>query len=368
MLVVTIKQGGHFMSKADLFSEFRIKDKIFKNRLGVAPMTRMSSVQDSIPRKDVLEFLIRRSQNGAAVVYTEAIVTDYESAQGYPNQSRLLTQRQIDAWKPVVEAIQKEGALAIMQMFHCGRMAYEEVNPANRSLAPSPITPKQDNPLTGKPYPVPDEMSPFDLQHVKWGFADTAKGAIAAGFDGVELHCAHGYLLNQFLSSYSNQRKDDYGGSVQNRFRYIKEIIEVVRKVIPEDRLFLVRISNWGIADMDISLFKDKAEWQEIIKLFSQEPIDAISVSTYDYKKNAFNTDQTMAEITREVTKLPVMICGKIHNKTSAEDALKHADIALSGKTALLNPNWVEDFRAGKVMEPHKSEEANIAYTETPIS
>jgi len=97
-------------------------------------MTRMSASQSSIPRQDVLDLLVRRAKNGAAIIYTEAIVTYYESAQGYPGQARMLTQQQIDAWRPVVEAIQKEDAIAIMQMFHCGRMAWPEINPANRSI------------------------------------------------------------------------------------------------------------------------------------------------------------------------------------------------------------------------------------------
>lgn len=198
------------MEKDILFSPFTLKGFKLNNRIGVAPMTRMSSPADSIPRQDVLDFLVRRAKNGAAIVYTEAIVTDYESAQGYPKQSRLITQRQIEAWKPVVKAIQKEGALAIMQMFHCGRMAWPEINPANRVIAPSPITPKQNNPLTDSPYPVPDEMSLFDIEHVISGFVETARGAIEAGFDGIEIHGAHGYLINNFLSSYSNQRTDEY--------------------------------------------------------------------------------------------------------------------------------------------------------------
>ena len=86
------------MSKDILFSPFKIKKYVLKNRIGVAPITRMSSVKDSVPRQDVLEFLVRRAQNGAAIVYTEAIVTDYESAQGYPGQARILTQRQLDAY------------------------------------------------------------------------------------------------------------------------------------------------------------------------------------------------------------------------------------------------------------------------------
>jgi len=355
------------MSDNILFSSLQVKNFTLKNRIGVAPMTRMSSPGDSIPRQDVLEFLIRRAENGAAIVYTEAIVTDYESAQGYPGQARMVTQRQIDAWQPVVKAIQNEGAIAIMQMFHCGRMAWPEINPANRVIAPSGITPKQENPLTGEPYPEPDVMSQFDIDHVISGFVETAKGAVAAGFDGIEIHGAHGYLICNFLSSYSNQRTDRYGGSVENRFRFAHEVIQAVRKVVPGDRLLTFRISNWGVADMDVSLFESKSEYQEIIKMLSKEPIDVISVSTYAYQDKAFGTDQNMAEITREVTDLPLMICGQIYDRSSAEDALKHADIVLSGKSLLLNPNWVEDIRAEKQLPLYKSEEANIAYTDEPL-
>jgi len=355
------------MSEDILFSPFKIKNITLKNRLGVAPMTRMSSPGDSIPRQDVLDFLTRRAKNGAAVVYTEAIVTDYESAQGYPGQARLVTQRQIDAWKPVVKAIQDQGAVAVMQMFHCGRMAWPEINPANRVIAPSAITPEQDNPMTGAPYPMPDVMSRFDIEHVISGFVETARGAVEAGFDGIEIHGAHGYLVCNFLSAYSNQRTDDYGGSVENRFRFAREVIQAVKKVVPEDRILAFRISNWGVADMDVSLFESKSEYQEIIRMLSNEPIDVISVSTYNYRDNAFGTNQTMAEITREVTDFPLVICGQIYDRSSAEDALKHADIVLSGKSVLLNPDWVEDVRGGKDLSPYASEDANVAYTDEPL-
>ena len=349
------------------FSSFRIKGFELKNRLGVAPMTRMSSVQDSVPRRDVLEFLVRRAKNGAALVTTEAIVTDYESAQGYPGQSRLLTQRQIGAWKPVVEHIQREGCLAVMQMFHCGRMAWPEVNPAGRSIAPSAITPKQLNPLTGKPYPVPDVMSRFDIDHVINGFVETARGAVEVGFDAIEIHGAHGYLVSNFLSAYSNRRDDAYGGSVAKRYRFAHEVISAVRPVVPEERLLTFRISNWGVADPEVSLFGDKAEYQEVIRMLAAEPIDAISVSTHSYGAKAFGTAQNMAQITREATGLPLMICGKIYDQASAEDALQDADIALSAKSMLLNPDWVADLRNGKVLPCYKAADANVAYTETPL-
>ncbi len=355
------------MGDDTLFSPFKLKGFNLKNRIGVAPMTRMSSPGDSIPRQDVLDFLVRRAQNDAAIVYTEAIVTDYESAQGYPKQARLTTQRQIDAWKPVVKAIQQEGAVAVMQMFHCGRMAWPEINPAGRVIAPSAITPKQDNPMTGSPYTLPDAMTQFDIDHVIKGFVETARGAVEAGFDGIEIHGAHGYLINAFLSSYSNQRTDAYGGSVENRYRFAHEVIEAVRKVVPQERLLVFRISNWGIADMEVSLFESKAEWQQVIRLLSDEPIDAISVSTYDYSEKAFGTDQNMAQLTRAVTDLPIMICGKIYDRATADEALQHTDIVLSAKSILLNPNWLQDIKAGEELPLYESKEAGVAYTDTPL-
>ncbi len=347
-----------------LFSPFHLKNYTLKNRIGVAPMTRMSAGASSIPRQDVFDFLIKRAHDGAALVYTEAIVTDYESAQGYPGQARILTQPQIEAWSKVVKAIQAEGSLAIMQMFHCGRMAWPEVNPAHRSIAPSPVSPVQDNPLTQEPYPRPEEMSQFDIDHVINGFVETAKGAVAAGFDGVEIHGAHGYLINQFLSAYSNKRTDGYGGSVAGRYRFAHEVIEAVHRVMPKDKLLIFRISNWAIADMEVSLFNDHEEYQEIISLLSKEPLDAISVSTYDFQEPAFDTGKTMAELSRKACDLPLMICGKIYDRSSAEEALKHADIVLSGKSTLLNPNWIDEVRTGQPLEPFTSDQAQVAYTE----
>jgi 2,4-dienoyl-CoA reductase-like NADH-dependent reductase (Old Yellow Enzyme family) len=355
------------MGRDPLFSPFTIKHVTLRNRLGVAPMTRMSSVADSIPRQDVLDFLVRRAENGAAIVYTEAIVTDYESAQGYPGQARLTTQRQIDAWARVTDKIRKAGAVSVMQMFHCGRMAWPEINPAGRSLAPSALTPQQANPLTGQPYPLPDVISRFDIGHVIHGFVETAKGAVAAGFDAIEIHGAHGYLINQFLSSYSNRRDDDYGGSIEQRFRFAKEVIEAVRAVLPADRLLFFRLSNWGVADPQVSLFENAAEWLEVVGWLDRQPLDALSVSTYDFRPPAFETDMTMAALTRQATKLPLLICGKIFDRASAETALNDADIALSAKSILLNPDWIDDVRAGKTLPLRRADEANIAYTDEPL-
>jgi 2,4-dienoyl-CoA reductase-like NADH-dependent reductase (Old Yellow Enzyme family) len=136
---------------------------------------------------------------------------------------------------------------------------------------------------------------------------------------------------------------------------------------VPDDRLLTFRISNWGVADSQVSLFESKAEWQQIIRFLSAEPIDAISVSTYRYNDKAFGTEQNMAQLTREATDLPIMICGQIYDRASADDALQDADIVLSAKSMLLNPDWVEDIRGAKKLRRYESKEANVAYTETPL-
>ncbi len=118
---------------------------------------------------------------------------------------------------------------------------------------------------------------------------------------------------------------------------------------------------------MDVSLFENKKEYQTLIKLLSKEPLDAISVSTYGFSDDAFGSGASMGALTREATVLPLLICGQIHDRPSAEAALKEADIVLSGKALLLNPNWVADIKTGKQLPRYNSEDANVAYTDEPL-
>lgn len=350
-----------------VFKPFQLKKFTIRNRLGVAPMTRLTAGPDSIPRQDVFEFLVRRAENGAGIVYTEGVVTDFESSQGYPHQARILNQQQIDAWGQTAEKIRRNGAVAIMQFFHCGRISWPEVNPAGRIIAPSPLPHGANNNFTDSPYPVPEAMSRFDIEHVINGFVESAKGAMTAGFDGIELHGAHGYLINEFLSSHSNRRDDGYGGPLEQRFRFAGEIIRATRAVVPEDRLLTFRVSNWSMADLAIFQYPTLEEWQALIKLLSSEAIDAISLSTYNFNDRVYDTDKTLAAVTRGVTQLPLIVCGKIHDYATAEQALEDADIALSGKSILFNPDWVDEVRARKTLPLHESREAKVAYGEKVI-
>jgi 2,4-dienoyl-CoA reductase-like NADH-dependent reductase (Old Yellow Enzyme family) len=210
-------------------------------------------------------------------------------------------------------------------------------------------------------------MSRFDIDHVINGLAETAKGAVEAGFDGIEIHGAHGYLINQFLSGYSNRRTDEYGGSAENRFRFAREVIRAVKPVVPDDRLLFFRISNWGVADAAVSLFESEEEWQQMIQFLDEEPLDAISVSTMNYADRAFGTDKSMAQLTQAVTDKPIILCGGIYDRKTADDALQDADLVLSGKSLLLNPDWVADIRDNKPLKPRSGAEADVAYTDDPL-
>ena len=355
------------MSADSVFSPFKLKNFTVRNRLGVAPMTRCSAAADSIPRRDVFDFLIRRAENGAGIVYTEGVVTDFECSQGYPGQSRILTQRLIDAWGEVAVNIKRHGALAIMQFFHCGRISWPQVNPAHRSIAPSPIAHGADNPFTQSPYPVPGAMSQFDIDHVIYGFVESVRGAMQAGYDGVELHGAHGYLINEFLSSAANQRTDDYGGTIENRFRFARELIHATRAVMPADRLLAFRLSNFGTATLPVFQYPNLDEWQQLVKLLAAEPIDVISLSCYNFQEELYGTGRNLAQVTRAVTSLPLMVSGKIHDHATAAAALQDADIALSAKSMLLNPNWVEDVRTKKALPLRIARDAEGAYSKEPI-
>ncbi len=135
---------------------------------------------------------------------------------------------------------------------------------------------------------------------------------------------------------------------------------------MPEDRILTFRISNWGVVDIKVPLF-DKDDWMSMIGRLDQEPVDAISVSTLNFSDSAFDTGKTMAELTRQQTAKPLMICGSIYHRKTADAALKHADIVLSGKSLLLNPNWVEDIRQDRQLNLRTPQEANLAYTDEPL-
>ena len=271
-----------------LFEPITIGNMELKNRLIMTPMG-TGYGGDGYVTERLTEYLAARARGGIGLITVEVAFIHSLGKAGLHGELGINDDKYIPKLKELSDAIHKAGSKVVIQLNHAGRYARSE-NLGDTPVAPSAIASN----YTGE---TPRELSTEEVEAIVEAFAEGARRAKDAGFDGVEIHGAHGYLINQFLSSYSNQRTDGYGGSVKNRYRFAHKIIQAVSKVIPEHCLLTFRISDWGVADMEVSLFEKKEEYQEIIKLLSNDPLDAISVSTYEYHAKAFGTDQNMAQL-----------------------------------------------------------------------
>lgn len=235
-----------------LFEPVVLGGQTLPNRFVLPPLTRSRAQADGVPTPIMAEYYRQRA--GAGLVISEGTVVSPQGS-AYAQVPGLYTDAQVEAWRPVVAAAGSKGAVVYAQLWHVGRQAHSCVQPDGYPpLGPSPIAisgweyRSPDGPV---PFEVPRELTHEGIAEIVGQFAAAARNAVAAGFDGVELHAANGYLFDQFFNSSSNQRTDQYGGSVENRLRFLFEVIEAVSKVIPVNRIG-VRISpasDW----MDVS-------------------------------------------------------------------------------------------------------------------
>ncbi|MGI8584106.1 MAG: NADPH dehydrogenase NamA [Chitinophagaceae bacterium] len=228
-----------------LFEPLKIRNVELKNRIVVSPMCQYSSI-DGFANDWHLVHLGSRATGGASVVFTEATAVSPEG-RITPSDLGIWKDDHIDFLKRITSFIKIHGAVPAMQLAHAGRKASHHIpwkgsavlnseEGAWQTLAPSAIPYKKSDPL-------PKEMSKDDIKKVIKDFSDAAYRSIKAGFKIIEVHAAHGYLLNEFLSPLSNIRTDEYGGSFENRIRLLLEIVEAIRKVLTEEHPLFVRIS-----------------------------------------------------------------------------------------------------------------------------
>lgn len=241
-----------------LFSEFDLGPTRLKNRIVMAPMTRSRAI-DNIPNALMATYYAQRASAGLIISEATAVSPD---GTGYPRIPGLWSQAQIDGWRLTTDAVHAQGGKIFAQVFHTGRIGHPlNIPEGGEIVAPSAIQAAgemytdQEGP---KPHPTPREMSAADIEAARDAFVQAAKNAIAAGFDGVELHAANGYLLTQFLNPRSNQRTDAYGGSIENRNRLTLETAEQIAAAIGAERLG-VRLSPHGTFN-DVEDHADTAE------------------------------------------------------------------------------------------------------------
>ncbi|NML56814.1 alkene reductase [Chryseobacterium cheonjiense] len=231
------------MTYNHLFQPYNLGGNHLKNRFVMAPMTRSRSTQPGdIPNSLMAEYYAQRSSAG--LIITEATQISLQG-KGYAKTPGIYTQEQIEGWKLITDAVYKNGSKIFLQLWHVGRVSSSKVN-GLRPLAPSNILAQNttvyifDDILGGDatfiPVDKPKEMNKLDIKNVISEFVQASKNAIEAGFDGIEIHGANGYLIDQFLRSNSNKRTDEYGGSKENRIRLLIEISKAVSEAIGKDK------------------------------------------------------------------------------------------------------------------------------------
>jgi 2,4-dienoyl-CoA reductase-like NADH-dependent reductase (Old Yellow Enzyme family) len=228
-----------------LFEPLRIRETTLKNRIVVSPMCQYSSI-DGFANDWHLVHLGARAVGGAGLVFTEAAAISPEGRIS-PDDLGIWNEKHIFFLKPITNFIKKNGAVPGIQLAHAGRKAshsspwkgskYLNKNEGGwQTLAPSPVAYKDGEPL-------PKEMNLDEIRQLIKDFADAARRAAEAGFEVIELHAAHGYLINEFMSAVTNNRDDEYGGSFENRIKLLLEIIKEIRNVVKKEILLFVRIS-----------------------------------------------------------------------------------------------------------------------------
>jgi 2,4-dienoyl-CoA reductase-like NADH-dependent reductase (Old Yellow Enzyme family) len=328
-----------------LFAPIVINGRTVKNRLAVAPMTRITATEDGRATETMTRYYERFARGGFGTVVTEGIYTDQAFSQGYVHQPGMSDQAQATAWKPVVNGIKAHGALAIAQMMHAGALSQ-----GNRfrtgTVGPSAIQPKgtQMTFYHGKDrYGLPAALTEEQIADAVAGFAGSAARAIeVAGFDAIEIHGANGYLLDQFLTDYANDRTDRWGGATANRMRLILETFKQVRARIGATVPVGVRISQGKVNDYHHKWAGAERDAEIIFGSLADAGADFIHVTEFEAWQPAFAAGgpSLMRLAKRYAPKATILANGSLHDIGRAVAALDDgADIVTIGRGALANPD-----------------------------
>lgn len=337
-----------------LFSDLVLDNLRLGNRIAVAPMTRTSAQHDGLPTEQMAEYYASYALGGFALVETEGIYTDEAHSQGYANQPGLANDAQMEAWRTVVHTVHASGAAFFAQLMHAG--ALSQFNRFHdHPIAPSAIRPKgeQLRPYGGKgPFPTPRAMTPVDIKEAISGFAAAAARAQQAGFDGVELHGADGYLIDQFLTDDLNQREDGYGGPLRNRLRFAVEIIERVRDAVGKDFPVGMRLSQGRVNDPE-HRWGSASEAAIIFRTLAGAGLDILHVTNESAIEPLFDVNETFAAQAARYGGLTVIANGQLETPARAQAILASgADIVALGRGALANPDWPRRVYRGDEPEP----------------
>ena len=332
-----------------LFDTIQVGAWNLRTRTAMAPMTRcFADDQTGVVGPDVVEYYRKRAADGIGLIITEGTVISPQG-KGNPGVPGLYSPEQIAAWKKVTEAVHAEGGTIIAQIWHVGRLTHHELTGGLPPQAPSAIQAEGLVHRFRKPYDVPKEMSIEDIQEVVRQFAQAAKNARTAGFDGVEIHGAHGYLIDQFNSDLTNKRTDRYGGDFAQRLTFMKEVLAAVIDAIGADRT-LIRFSLMKGGYSDKIMENPEEAIRTFIEAFKEVGVKMIHPSTamMDFTE-VFADGKTLHQLVRKYWDGVIIGVGQL-NPAIAEQALQGGtiDVAAFGRPLIANPDFLHRIKNGE--------------------
>jgi N-ethylmaleimide reductase len=350
--------GGQSMSL--LYSPAKVGSLTLKNRLVMSPMTR-SRALGNVPDALMVEYYKQRASS-AGLIITEG-TSPSPNGLGYPRIPGIYSAAQVAGWKNVTEVVHAAGTKIFVQLMHTGRVGHPNNLPSGASVVgPSAVvaTGEMFTDAEGpKPHPTPKAMSEADVKTAIGEFEHAAKNAVAAGFDGIELHGANGYLLEQFFRPNSNTRTDAYGGSVENRARFVTDVVKATGAAIGTNKVG-IRLSPFGVFN-DMPLYPElEADYTYLARALNDTGL--LYVHLVDHSAmGAPAVPQSIKDTFRKVFKGVVILSGGYDAaRAEADLAAGRADLIAVGRPLLANPDLVERWKSGA---PLNAPDMNTFYT-----
>ena len=337
-----------------IFAQGELRSVKMANRCIVSPMTRTSATEDGLATEQMAEYYARFARGGWGMVITEAAYIDLKYSQGYTFQPGIATNEQAESWRKVIDAVHAEGAPIFMQIFHGGAINQGN-NWVEGSISASAVTPRGEQiPRyrgAGTGFQTPREITRDEMAQVVEDFGHAARRAVEIGFDGVEVHGANGYLLDQFLTVHTNLREDEYGGPIEKRVKFHCDVMQSVRDAAPNVPVG-VRISQTKVNDLTYVWPDGDDDAKVVFPAIAATGIDFFDCSAHLGLDHVFGTDRSLSGLARRHTGLPVFANGKLHDPELADRAIaeEEGDFVAIAKGALADPEWPQKIAAG--LEP----------------